>query len=138
MAYGVKNIPVIDLKPSTALGVSIPFSTPSVFTSVYTTQEQIKYNIINYLLTGRRERVFRPGFGAGLREQLFEQITDGNMMTLEAQIKSGVESNFPNIVVATVNITAQPDINTITVNFSYTITNTGQTNQIFLNFANGQ
>ena len=50
MAYQVKNINPLDIKLSTGIGVSIPFSSKSVFTTVYTTQEQLKYNIINYLL----------------------------------------------------------------------------------------
>ena len=48
MAYGVKQISPLDLKPSTAIGVGLPFSAPNVFSSVYTTKDQIKYNLINY------------------------------------------------------------------------------------------
>jgi len=138
MAYVVGNINPLDLKPSTAIGVAIPFSAPNVFTSVYTTQEQLKYNIINYLLTGRRERVFRPTFGAGLREQLFEQITDDTIATIEANIRIGVEANFPNVLTTKVQVKPLYDQNTINVLFSYSIVNTGQLDQIFLNFANGQ
>ena len=137
MAYQARNISPLDLKPSTAIGVSIPFSTPNVFTSVYTTQDQLKYNIINYLLTGRRERVFQPTFGAGLREQLFEQITDDSTTTLEALIRAGVEDNFPNVNVTQIQVIPTYDQNTINITFSYSISNTGQTDQITLNFENG-
>jgi len=51
MAYGLKKISPLDLKPSTGIGVKIPFSSDAVFQSIYTTKEQTKYNIINYLLT---------------------------------------------------------------------------------------
>lgn len=138
MSYGAKNINPLDLKPSTAVGVSIPFSTPSVFTQVFTTQEQLKYNIINFLLTGRKERVFQPNFGAGLREQVFEQITLDNNTVLESNIKNGVETYFPNVIVTEVKVQPLYDQNTINILFSYTITNTGQTDQILLNFENGQ
>ena len=74
MAYGLKQISPLDLKPSTAIGVKIPFDAENVFSSVYTTKDQIKYNIINFLLTDPRERVFNPTFVAGLRARLFEQI----------------------------------------------------------------
>ena len=43
MAYGSKKISPLDLQPSKAIGVKIPFSSNSVFTSVYTTKEQTKY-----------------------------------------------------------------------------------------------
>lgn len=138
MSYVVGNINPLDLKPSTAIGVSIPFSAPNVFTSVYTTKDQLKYNIINFLLTGRRERVFRPTFGAGLREQLFEQITEDSIATIENNIRTGVEANFPNVITTEVKVIPLYDQNTINVLFSYSIVNTGQLDQIFLNFANGQ
>lgn len=138
MAYVVGNINPLDLKPSTAIGVAIPFSVPNVFQPVYTTKEQLKYNIINFLLTGRRERVFRPTFGAGLREQLFEQITEESIDTIESNIKIGVEANFPNVLATEVKVVPLYDQNTINILFSYSIVNTGQLDQIFLNFANGQ
>jgi hypothetical protein len=50
MAYNEQIIPILDLRKSTALGVAIPFSAPTVFTSVYSTKEQTKYNLINFLL----------------------------------------------------------------------------------------
>lgn len=137
MAYQIRNINPLDLKPSTGIGVSIPFSSKSVFTTVYTTQEQLKYNIINYLLTGRRERVFNPNFGAGLRDLLFENITSENIQNIELSIKSGLEINFSNITVIELFIKPQPDDNLINVNFSYVINNTGIQDEININFQNG-
>lgn len=55
MAYNIKNINVLDLRPSTGIGVSLPFSNPAVFETVYTTKEQLKFNMINFLLTNKRE-----------------------------------------------------------------------------------
>ena len=74
MAYGLKQISSLDLRPSTGIGVKVPFSSTSVFTTVYTTKEQTKYNIINFLLTDKRERPLNPTFGAGLRSKLFENL----------------------------------------------------------------
>ena len=137
MAYQVRNINPLDLKPSIGIGVSIPFSTKSVFTTVYTTQEQLKYNIINYLLTGRKERVFNPNFGAGLRDLLFENITSRSIQDTELSIRSGLEINFPNINVSELFIKPEPDNNTIVINFSYIIINTGIEDEININFQNG-
>ncbi len=137
MAYQVRNISPLDLRASTGIGVSIPFSAQGVFTTVYTTQEQLKYNIINYLLTGKRERVFQTGFGAGLRDKLFEQITEDTVSNLESTIKIEVEDNFPNVKVEEVKVTATYDQNTINIKFSYSIINTGQVDEILLNFQNG-
>lgn len=137
MAYQVRNINPLDLKPSTGIGVSIPFNNKSVFNTVYTTQEQLKYNIINYLLTGRKERVFNPNFGAGIRDLLFEQITQETTQSLEISIRSGLEINFPNINVIDLSILSDQDNNTIYVNFSYEIINTGIQDEINISFQNG-
>ena len=85
MAYGLMQISPLDLRPSTGIGVKVPFSADIAFASVYTTKEQTKYNLINFLLTDRRERPFNPTFGAGLRSRLFEQITEVSMDDFQVQ-----------------------------------------------------
>jgi phage baseplate assembly protein W len=137
MAYQVKNINPLDIKLSTGIGVSIPFSSKSVFTTVYTTQEQLKYNIINYLLTSRRERVFAPQFGASLRELLFENITNETISNIELSVRSGLEINFPNINIVDLSIINDIDNHLININFSYEINNTNIEDQININFQNG-
>lgn len=137
MAYNQVNINPLDLRPSVGVGVAIPFSTPGVFRTVYTTQEQLKYNIINYLLTSPGERVFVPNFGLGLRKQLFEQMTEQSAATLESAIRSGVEANFPAVTVVKVKVTPYYDENILNVSFSYSVVNTGQEDQVSLNFQNG-
>jgi phage baseplate assembly protein W len=137
MAYQIRNINPLDLQPSTGIGVSIPFSSKSVFNTVYTTQEQTKYNIINYLLTGRRERVFVPSFGAGLRDLLFENIDRDSISQIELSVKSGLEINFPNIIVDQLYITSEVDNNLLNLYVSYRINNTGLTDEININFQNG-
>jgi hypothetical protein len=59
MAYNLRNINVLDLRPSVGVGVALPFNVPGVFKTIYTTKEQLKFNIINFLLTNKRERIFR-------------------------------------------------------------------------------
>lgn len=137
MAYQVRNINPLDLQPSTGIGVAIPFSAKSVFTTVYTTQEQLKYNIINYLLTGRKERVFVPNFGAGIRDLLFENITQESIQNIENTVRSGIEINFPNINITQLFITTDVNRHTVSINFSYEIINTGIQDEININFQNG-
>ena len=137
MAYNLKNINTLDLKPSTAIGVAIPFNTPSVFTSVYTTKEQIKYNIINFLLTDNRERIFNPTFGAGLRSKLFEQITKESNEALKSSIRTSVEYYFPNIQIVKLGILSDPDSSTIAIQFSYRLLANNEEDAITLNIQNG-
>ena len=75
MAYRIPNKHPLDINQRVGVGVSIPFNGPAVFNTTYTTSEQIKSNIINYILTNNNERIFNPDFGANLRAQLFENVT---------------------------------------------------------------
>jgi len=132
MAYNVRNINVLDLRPSTGIGVSLPFNNPAVFKTVYNTKDQIKYNLINFLLTDPRERIFNPNFGAGIRNSLFEQITAETTDNLDTLIRTGVEKYFPNVVITTLTFGGIPDQNLLTINFSYNIKNTRESDTITL------
>ena len=136
MAYGIKQIPIVDLKPSMALGVAIPFQAPSVFTSVYTTLEQTKYNIINFMLTDRRERPFNPNFGAGLRSRLFEQITQDDLDSLKQTISNQIEAYFPNVLVNALNILGSPDDNSISITLTYSLKNIKSSDSLVLKIQN--
>jgi len=133
MAYNLKQINVLDLRPSVGVGVALPFNTPAVFQTVYTTQEQLKYNIINFLLTNNRERIFNPNFGANIRSQIFEQITNETADTLELLIRNGIAQYFPNVAITELTFGGDPDQNLLTIQFSYTLTNTGQSDTITIN-----
>lgn len=137
MAYRPIQINPLDTKPSVAIGVSIPFENQSAFNSVYTTAEQLKYNMINYLLTDKRERLFNPGFGAGLRSQLFEQMTPEIMESLEERIRMEIQMYFPKVVLTVVKVVPSYDQNYITLKIAYDIENTGKSDEILLNFNNG-
>ena len=132
MAYNLKQINVLDLRPSTGVGVALPFNTPAVFQTVYTTKEQLKYNIINFLLTDKRERVFNPNFGANIRSKVFEQITADTVDSLDSQIRTGVNQYFPNVVITNLTFGGNPDENLLTIQFSYVINNTGESDNVIL------
>jgi phage baseplate assembly protein W len=137
MAYGLRNINVLDLKPSVGVGVGLPFDSPAVFRTVYTTKEQLKYNLINFLLTDKRERIFNPNFGANIRNKLFEQITQSTVDDLDTQIRSGIQQYFPNVVITDLTFGGNPDQNILTIQFSYTISNTGESDNVIISL-NGQ
>jgi hypothetical protein len=78
MPFNPQQIYPIDLNPSKAVGVDIPFNGPAVFKSNYLTKDAIKNNLINFFLTNPGERFLNPTFGGGLRAFIFEQITTDN------------------------------------------------------------
>jgi hypothetical protein len=136
MAYGLMQISPLDLRPSTGIGVKVPFSADIAFASVYTTKEQTKHNLINFLLTDRRERPFNPTFGAGLRSRLFEQITEVSMDDLKQSIISQVEANFQNVKISKIDIIGDPGRNSINIKFSYRLINTSDTDAVSIQIQN--
>jgi len=136
MAYGLKKISPLDLRPSVAIGVSIPFSSPVAFSSVYTTKDQLKYNIINYLLTDPRERPFNPNFGAGLRARLFEQIDQNTFQEIKQSIRTQIEANFPQIEIRQLDIIGQPEYNSINIKFSYRLLRSNENDSVTITVQN--
>ena len=90
MAFGAKRIFPLDTKPSGGVGVALPFNAPAVFQTTYTTQESIKYNLINFFLTNQPERYLNPTFGGNLRSFVFQQITEGNLEGLQTNIENSL------------------------------------------------
>ena len=115
----------IDLQPSRAVGFGFPLNGDAVFVPTYTTRDQIKANLVNYLLTNKGERVFRPLFGADLRNLLFENILDVTTEDLKATIQNDINVFFPNVVVEKIQFNNQPDTNIINFNLTYQIVNFG-------------
>jgi len=134
MAFGAQKIFPIDTKPGTAVGIALPFNAPGVFYSTYTTKDAIKNNLINFFLTEPSERYLSPTFGSGLRAFIFEQITIGNLDGLKENIQSQLSRFFPNVLVASLDIFQDPDINTITVSLTYNVIDTAISDEIQIAF----
>jgi len=97
MAIRIPNQHPLDLNQRVVVGVSIPFNAPAVFNSTFTTIDQVKSNIINYILTNTGERILNPTFGANLRAQLFEQITPNTLSALEIKLTNDIKKYFPSV-----------------------------------------
>lgn len=136
MAYGLKKISPLDLKPSTAIGVKIPFDAENVFSSVYTTKDQTKYNLINYLLTDPRERPFNPSFGAGLRARLFEQIDSTTFDDIRESLRTQIEASFPQIEIKELVVSGDPNYNSINIKFSYRLLRSNENDSVTLTIQN--
>lgn len=134
MAFGAKKIFPIDKKPRVAVGVALPFSQPGVFASTYTTQQAIKTNLINFFLTGTGQRYLNPTFGAGLQNYIFEQLNSNTEVALESDIQSIISDFFPSVQVRDLQVLGKPDSNEITVKLTYSIRDTGITDNLEIEF----
>ena len=120
-----------------AVGVTFPFDGPAVFNSSYSTKEQVKSNLINLLLTSPGERLMNPAFGVGIRQYLFEQVVDKQL--LKDKITDGAQLYIPEIDIEDVfvkreNNETTPEIHTVRISIYYTVLADNSTDAILLNF----
>jgi phage baseplate assembly protein W len=123
MAIRIPDKNPLDLSKRIAIGVAIPFNQPAVFRSTYSTSDQIKSNLINYILTNNNERVFNLGFGSSIRSLLFDNITESTLVNLQSTISAEIEQYFPSIRVQQLTLTPDFDNNSISMVLVYNILN---------------
>lgn len=125
-----------DLQKNTAIGVKLPFNAPGVFYSTFSTKDQLKYNLINLLLTSKGERIDNPNFGTLLRAQLFGQMTEATFGDIEDSIIDSVQFYIPEILINRVQFLQEGEYgsNTLVVKIDYQILISGQTDTVTVNF----
>jgi hypothetical protein len=123
MAIRIPNKNPLDLSKRVAIGVAIPFNQSAVFRSTYSTTDQIKSNLINYILTNKGERIFNLNFGSSIRQTLFENINEDTLFSLQSNITEDIKLNFPSIKIIQLSLTPDFDKNTINMTLSYSIYN---------------
>ena len=121
MAQIIQNKFPIDSNARKAVGFGFPLNGDAVFVPTYQTRDQIRANLINYLLTNRGERVFNPDFGADLRALLFENIIDDTLDDLTDRIQNSISIYFPEVSVKSIKFNNLPDSNIINFTLTYEI-----------------
>lgn len=139
MAIKQTNIFPLDKQPRKAVGIAYPFSAYAVSASAspfkldYTTTEQLKSNLIVFFTTSKGERPLNPNYGGGLREILFEQLSDKTYDIVHKRITDGLSTHFPQIDLKNLEILENVDANELKVVMSYTVFNNEDT--LELNFS---
>lgn len=109
----------IDTNKNVAVGLKIPFNSKGIFGLNYTTQDQVKTNLTNFMLTNQRERIYNVDYGAGLRDLLFNP--QGDTTEIQARIEDRIKAYFPQITLN--SLTFESDKNSvylyITLNYSF-------------------
>jgi phage baseplate assembly protein W len=111
--------------PNRGIGIRLPFNDYNIFTLNYTTKDQIKSNLTNYMLTNKGERVFNPNFGANLRQLLFEQ--DSDYTNAREIILDDLSLYFPMITINSLDFSSDPSRNLLNIKLSYFINNDADT-----------
>jgi len=111
-----------DVGQPKGIGISVVFNNDtSVFNTTTTTKEQVKSNLINYILTNKGERLFNPTFGGDLRASLFEP--DTSFDSVSARLENEIYAYVPNIIIRDITIRRQSDNNLVNISLDYSISN---------------
>lgn len=111
-----------DVGQPKGIGISILFNNGNdIFYTTTTTKEQVKSNLVNYILTNKGERFFDPRFGGNLRASLFEP--DTSLDTITARLEQEIIAYVPNIIIRNISIKKFSDQNTVNIVLDYSINN---------------
>ena len=134
MAFNERRIFPNDQRPSVAICFNLPMNEGGVFTPNFQTKDAIKNNLINYFLTNPGERPGNPLFGAGLRNFIFTQIDEQDFSFIEDDIQTKINEFFPDIIVENLDVLKTVESNTIQINLSYSVVDTGINDNLNLSF----
>ena len=125
-----------DLQRNTAIGIRLPFNAPGVFYSTFSTKDQLKYNLINLVLTSKGERIYNPEFGTLLKAQLFNPMTEASFGDIEDSIVDSVQTYIPEIKINNIEFIQECEYgsNSLVVKIAYQILISGQTDTVTVNF----
>lgn len=111
-----------DVGQPRGIGINVLFNNgTSVFNQTFTTKDQVKSNLINYILTNKGERMFDPTFGGDLRASLFEP--DTSFDNVAARLENEIYAYVPNIIIQNIGIKKYSDQNTVNLILDYSINN---------------
>jgi len=121
------NRPTYKLNPQDVgqprgIGISVLFNNgTNVFNQTFTTKDQVKSNLINYILTDKGERLFNPTFGGNLRASLFQPDTDFD--NVAARLEQEIYAYVPNIIIKNIGVKKFSDENAVNIVLDYSINN---------------
>ena len=102
------------------IGIDLPIrrgdDKDGFFASASTTIEAVKNNIRNLLQTEEGERFFQPNLGIGLRQILFEHITEENLIDVQDIILDKLEFWLPFVEVRDIQVLSRDNTTDIGVN----------------------
>lgn len=111
-----------DVGQSRGIGINILFNnSTNVFNQTFTTKEQVKANLIHFILTNKGERIFDPEFGGNIRASLFEP--DSTFDSVAANLEQEIYNYVPNITINNIVVRAISDQNIVNIIIDYSINN---------------
>ena len=105
------------------IGIDLPLrrGNQGFFQQTFTTQESIKSNIKNLILTNFGERPLNPTFGNNLRKFVFDQDTEMTKLKIEETIREVISENFSSVSIERFDFENINDDNKITVSLTFSV-----------------
>ena len=105
--------------------LDLDFTTNPITGDVVTVKDStsVKRGIRNILLTEEGERLMQPELGSGIRNMLFEQMTDINAQRLETEVLSAIEAWESRAEVLSIVVTPEEENNRYRVAVTFRIIN---------------
>ena len=75
-----------------------------------------------------------PEFGMGLREYLFEQITNDNVDFLEEEVQDALSTRFTNVIVEELTVEGDSELQQLKIYLEYSIADTDIIDSINIDF----
>jgi len=82
----------VNKNKTTKVGISVPFIESNVFKMTTSNREQVKSNLINFILTEKGESLYNLSFGTNLRKNLYEPFT--NTENLKNELLNDISKYF--------------------------------------------
>jgi phage baseplate assembly protein W len=89
----------------------------------YKNEDSVKRSIRNLLLTDKGERFFNPTFGSDIRKMLFENFSPSTEQVVADLIKTAIGNHEPRANVIDVNVSGNPDQNSMYINIVFSVIN---------------
>ena len=86
-------------------------------------REAVKQSVKSLILTDYYERPFKSDIGCGIRALLFENFHPAIIQQMDDAIREVISNYEPRAVIHSVNISANPDQNDLSVSIVFFITN---------------
>lgn len=92
----------------------------------------VKQALKTLILTNRFEKPYRPAFGGNLSGLLFELATEDTGDEILSRIKSTINRYEPRVRILDIEVTAEPDYNSVDVKIEFRVVSTGVTDVLKL------
>lgn len=123
----------INTNKTKQVGISFPFNGGNVFTGTTSHKDQVKANLVNFIMTDKGERLYNPDFGTNLRSYLYTTVQ--NVDNLIDTIRSDIQKHFMGVVnINDLQFDLDNSNNILSIFLDYYIVDSNTSDQIAINF----